>query len=323
MRGVKVVTHDDAPIHVSGHARADEVEEMIGLLRPRFLVPVHGEPQMQEAQARIAVARGGMDRNDVILARNGDVIVLTRDRCEIDDHVPVSVIEADGDGMPLSDPARRASASRTMADRDEIVRYLDETLEAAHYRDHLPLGLQVPGADEVRRVPAVAASLDVFERAAAAGGQLLIVHHGLFWDGASPDGSRTLGRRRLETLFRHDISLAAYHLPLDAHRALGNNAVLMALLGLEQVEPFGDYRGRLLGRRVLPAPERRRAGARLGEAIGSTPLVFARRPARAQRRRDLRRRRRGRSQRRRRSGWTASSPASRRRTCRTWPESSA
>jgi ribonuclease J len=103
-RGVKVVTHEDAPIHVSGHARADEVEEMIGLLRPRFLVPVHGEPQMQEAQARIAVARCGLDRNDVVLARNGDVIVLTRDRCEIDDHVPVAVIEADGDGMPLSEP---------------------------------------------------------------------------------------------------------------------------------------------------------------------------------------------------------------------------
>ena len=59
---------------------------------------------MQEAQARIAVARGGLDRGNVVLARNGDVIVLTRDRCEIDDHVPVEVIEADGDGVPLSDP---------------------------------------------------------------------------------------------------------------------------------------------------------------------------------------------------------------------------
>jgi len=103
-RGVRVVTHDDAPIHVSGHARADEVEEMITLLRPTHLIPVHGEPQMQEAQARIAVARCGMDRSRVVIARNGDVIALARDRCEIDDHVPVAVIAADGDGIPLTDP---------------------------------------------------------------------------------------------------------------------------------------------------------------------------------------------------------------------------
>jgi dinuclear metal center YbgI/SA1388 family protein len=164
-----------------------------------------------------------------------------------------------------------------MADRDEIVRYLDETLEAALYRDHLPLGLQVPGAADVRHVcTAVSASLDVFERAAAAGGQMLVVHHGLFWDG-SPRRITTLERRRLETLFRNDLSLVAYHLPLDGHDELGNNAVLAALLGLERVEPFGDYRGRLLGRYgMLPAPEAASAlAARLGESIGSTPLVFA------------------------------------------------
>ena len=164
-----------------------------------------------------------------------------------------------------------------MADRDEIVRYLDETLEAARYRDHLPLGLQVPGADDVRHVcTAVSASLDVFERAAAAGGQMLVVHHGLFWDG-SPRRITLLERRRLETLFAGDLSLVAYHLPLDGHDELGNNAVLAALLGLEQVEPFGEYRGRLLGRYgMLPAPEAASALAtRLGVAIESTPLVFA------------------------------------------------
>ncbi len=163
-----------------------------------------------------------------------------------------------------------------MADRDEIVRYLDETLEAVLYRDHLPLGLQVPGADEVRHVcTAVSASLDVFERAAAAGAQMLVVHHGLFWDG-TPRRITLLERRRLESLFRNDLSLVAYHLPLDGHGELGNNAVLAALLGLGQVEPFGEYRGRLLGRYgMLPAPEAPIALARrLGETIGSTPLVF-------------------------------------------------
>jgi ribonuclease J len=76
-RGAKIVTHLDARIHVSGHARADEVEELIDLLRPRFVIPVHGERDMQEAHARIAVARGGLARAEVILATNGDVVELT------------------------------------------------------------------------------------------------------------------------------------------------------------------------------------------------------------------------------------------------------
>jgi len=164
-----------------------------------------------------------------------------------------------------------------MAQRDAIVRYLDETLEADQYRDHLPLGLQVPGAAEVTHVcTAVSASLDVFERAAADGAQMLIVHHGLFWDG-SPRRIGMLERRRLETLFRHDLSLVAYHLPLDGHAELGNNAVLAGLLGLEDVQAFGDYRGRLLGRYgtlAEPQPSAQLA-AGLGAALGSRPLVFS------------------------------------------------
>ena len=108
--GCKVITHDDAPIHVSGHARADEIEEMITLLRPRFVIPIHGEPQMQEAQARIAVARCGLDREQVLLAANGDVVALTAESIEIADHLDLEVVEANGDGVPLDDP--RAAAGR-------------------------------------------------------------------------------------------------------------------------------------------------------------------------------------------------------------------
>jgi ribonuclease J len=103
-RGCTVITHDDAPIHVSGHARADEVEEMLSLLRPQFLVPVHGEPQMLEAQARIAVARCGMDRANVLLCTTGDVIALRERSIEVVDHVDVAVVQADGDGWPLDAP---------------------------------------------------------------------------------------------------------------------------------------------------------------------------------------------------------------------------
>ena len=163
-----------------------------------------------------------------------------------------------------------------MAHRDAIVRYLDDTLEAAGYRDHLPLGLQVIGADEVTHVcTAVSASLDVFERTAAAGAQMVIVHHGLFWDGSSRRIG-TLERRRLEALFRGDVSLVAYHLPLDGADELGNNAILARLIGLTDVQPFADYRGKLLGRYgTLPAPEAADAlAARLGATIGSRPQVF-------------------------------------------------
>ena len=100
-RGARIVTHRDAPIHVSGHAAADEVAELIELLRPQVVVPIHGEEWMLEAQARIAVARGGYDRSAVVLARNGDVIELTRDGAEIVDRVPVQVIEAASDGRVL------------------------------------------------------------------------------------------------------------------------------------------------------------------------------------------------------------------------------
>lgn len=171
------------------------------------------------------------------------------------------------------------------ADRDAIVRHLDEALEADRYRDLLPLGLQVIGADRVVRVAtAVSVSLDVIERAAAAAAQMLVVHHGLFWDGQSPRIGR-LERRRLETLFAADISLVAYHLPLDGHPVLGNNALLCALLGIEPHAPFAPYRGIELGRHgTLAAPEAPAGlAARLGAALGSTPLVFPGGPAEARR----------------------------------------
>jgi ribonuclease J len=100
-RGARIVTHLDAPIHVSGHASGDEVAELLDLVRPRFLMPVHGERHMLEAQAQIAVARAGLDRNAVILADNGDVVEIGRDRAEIVDHLDARVVLANGDGLPI------------------------------------------------------------------------------------------------------------------------------------------------------------------------------------------------------------------------------
>jgi dinuclear metal center YbgI/SA1388 family protein len=160
--------------------------------------------------------------------------------------------------------------------RDELLAWLDAELDTAGWRDYGPNGLQVVGAETVERVAvAVSASLDVFQRAGAAGADLLLVHHGLFWEGASPVVDMVT-RRRLEALFRHDLTLAAYHLPLDGHPELGNNAGLMRVLGIVEHEPFAEARGRAIGRQgrlAAPLPVEAVAG-RLAEALGSTPLVF-------------------------------------------------
>jgi dinuclear metal center YbgI/SA1388 family protein len=134
-----------------------------------------------------------------------------------------------------------------MARRDEIVAFLDELLEIGSFADYGPNGLQVPGAEEVSAVvTGVSAQAELFERAAEAGAELVLCHHGLFWD----FHPRSLGpamKRRLKLLFDADISLAAYHLPLDAHPEVGNNAVICAGLGLERAERLAEHKGRAIG----------------------------------------------------------------------------
>ena len=110
--------------------------------------------------------------------------------------------------------------------------------------DYGPNGLQVPGAEEVTLVATgVSAHRELFERAAEAGAQLVLAHHGLFWD-FHPRSLSPAMKERLRVLFDNDIALAGYHLPLDAHPEVGNNALICAALGLERAEPFGAHRGR-------------------------------------------------------------------------------
>ncbi|GHV93877.1 GTP cyclohydrolase 1 type 2 [Spirochaetia bacterium] len=108
-------------------------------------------------------------------------------------------------------------------------------------------GIQVDNDGvEIRKIAfGVDASLETFERAAAAGAGMLFVHHGLFW--GSPLRVAGNHRRRVKFLLDHNICLYAVHLPLDQHPKLGNNAALAELLGLENIEPFGLYHGRKIG----------------------------------------------------------------------------
>jgi len=130
--------------------------------------------------------------------------------------------------------------------RDELVSYLDEYLQVRAIEDSSNNGLQVGGADRVTRLAfAVDASLATFEAARAAGAQMLVVHHGLFW--SKPIMVTGIHLRRLQTLLDAGLSLYAAHLPLDYHEEVGNNATLARWLELEGVEPFGDYKGHPAG----------------------------------------------------------------------------
>lgn len=127
-----------------------------------------------------------------------------------------------------------------MTDRHQLLTTLDVLLQSAQFKDYCPNGLQVEGRLEVRKiVSGVTASLALIEAAVAADADTILVHHGLFWRGY--DG-RVTGwmRQRLGLLLEHNINLLAYHLPLDAHAELGNNAQLGARLGLQINTRFGE-----------------------------------------------------------------------------------
>ncbi|HEX4929547.1 MAG TPA: Nif3-like dinuclear metal center hexameric protein, partial [Gaiellaceae bacterium] len=127
-----------------------------------------------------------------------------------------------------------------MAHRDDIVDYANELLEAARFPEYGMPGIQVVGADDVAKIACgVSSSRELFERAAAAGAQLVIVHHGMFWR-REPVWIDRRQRGRLETLFGADLTLLAYHLALDAHPTIGNNALLADALGVEVEQPFAE-----------------------------------------------------------------------------------
>lgn len=130
----------------------------------------------------------------------------------------------------------------------DVVSFLDTTLEIDRFRDYGPNGLQVEGSQEVDTVvTGVSASVELFERAAAIGADLVVVHHGLIWGGGI-DRVTGVTARRLKFLLANGISLAAYHLPLDAHARLGNNVGLCDAIALgPERGRFGDVRGHALG----------------------------------------------------------------------------
>jgi dinuclear metal center YbgI/SA1388 family protein len=130
----------------------------------------------------------------------------------------------------------------------DLIAHLDDLLEPGRFADLGPNGLQVPTIQPIARVASgVSASRSLIESAIGQGAQLVLVHHGLFWD-FHPTGLTPVLAGRLRPLLTHDVGLAAYHLPLDAHPEHGNAALLAEALGAESHEPFGTYKGMTVGR---------------------------------------------------------------------------
>jgi dinuclear metal center YbgI/SA1388 family protein len=159
-----------------------------------------------------------------------------------------------------------------MASRDEILAYAAEYLELDAYPDYGPMGLQVLGAEEVAKIACgVSASRELFEKAGDAGAQLVVVHHGLIWDKDSRviDG---VMRGRLKALFDADLTLAGYHLALDAHPEIGNNALLAVELGVEPERRFTSwgYGGKLAAPATMSD-----FSTLVQERLGRMPLVFS------------------------------------------------
>jgi dinuclear metal center YbgI/SA1388 family protein len=131
-------------------------------------------------------------------------------------------------------------------------------------------------------VTGVSASAELFERAAEHGADLVLVHHGLFWSGA-PLELTPAAKRRLQLLFDHDMALAAYHLPLDGHAEVGNNALLAEGLGCEAHEPFALHEGAAIGVAGRFAGDGVTPGELVGrvhELTGREPLAFLAGPPR-------------------------------------------
>jgi dinuclear metal center YbgI/SA1388 family protein len=164
-----------------------------------------------------------------------------------------------------------------VASREEILDFCDELLDADGFSDYGPNGMQVPGSPDVTRIATcVSAHQESIDAAIAAGAQMLLAHHGLFWDFHPRSLSEQMAAR-LRSALSADLTVAGYHLPLDAHPEIGNNALLRDALGLGPADvALGEVKGRGIGAvglaaGGLPATE---LFERVERVTGRAPLVF-------------------------------------------------
>ncbi len=159
----------------------------------------------------------------------------------------------------------------------ELIAYLDRFLDSTSFSDYGPNGLQVQGKRRIRKLTTgVSACLELFERSRKMGADAVLVHHGLFWKGL-PLEVTGVKYRRLEVLLRNEINLIAYHLPLDAHPDLGNNALGARGLGCSRLEPFAELEGRKIGfhGRLAEGIDPKQLLERCTSVFGFEPSLFS------------------------------------------------
>ncbi len=160
---------------------------------------------------------------------------------------------------------------------EQIVGFCDRLLATEQFADYCPNGLQVQGRPQVQRLLAgVTASQALLDAAVAMEADAVLVHHGYFWKGEAPE-IVGIKQKRLQTLLAHDISLIAYHLPLDAHAELGNNVLLGQALGWTVTGPLEPGNPRSLG--LVGTLDKQRSAAEVaahvGRVLGREPLLLA------------------------------------------------
>lgn len=159
--------------------------------------------------------------------------------------------------------------------RHELVQLLNDVLQVARIRDYCPNGLQVEGRERISKVVCgVTASQALLDHAVAVGADTVIVHHGYFWKNEAPEVTG-MKKRRLQTLLTHDINLLAYHLPLDVHAELGNNAQLAKLLCFHDVKPLVSVEpvGVVQFATLATPCSLTQLAATIEQALGRQPLV--------------------------------------------------
>lgn len=159
----------------------------------------------------------------------------------------------------------------------ELETYINTELKAHKFRDYCPNGLQVEGKQEIQRiVSGVTASQQLIDAAVEQGADAVLVHHGYFWRN-EPAQIRGMKKRRIATLLKHDINLFGYHLPLDAHPTLGNNAQLAQLLGFEAeslIDPTDPYSVGNIGKPTKPMTLDE-MGALVADKLARQPLLVS------------------------------------------------
>ena len=159
--------------------------------------------------------------------------------------------------------------------RDDFTDFLTTYLKTDDYNDDCPNGIQVEGTAEVRKIlTAVSASVELFEIAVAQKADTVIVHHGIIWNFERPVYKGGY-RERIRLLLENNINLYGFHLPLDAHEEIGNNAQLCRRLEVKNMRPFGDIKGQYIGMKgEIDKIDKESFFKRISKLVDRDPLIF-------------------------------------------------